>query len=79
MRTCGTLTVRVTSIVTVAGSFSRNVTFAVSRKPSPFGLTVVRSGPSPAKGVEPLSARRPFRSGGVASIRSGAVASTLER
>src|SRR5581483_3532224 len=56
--TCGTLTVRVTSIVTVAGARSRKLTIASSRKPSPFGLTVVRRLESPANGVEPFVTRR---------------------
>src|SRR5581483_7272101 len=56
--TCGTLTVRVTSIVTVAGVRSRKLTIASSRKPSPFGLTVVRSLESPANGVEPFVTRK---------------------
>ena len=38
-RHAGTFTVRVTSIVTVAGSRSRKWTSRSSRKPSPFGLT----------------------------------------
>ena len=77
--TFGTFTVRVTSIAIVAGSFSRKSTSTWSRNPSPFGEIVVSSGPSPAKAVEPLSARSPTSFGGVASIRTGAVASTAER
>ena len=78
--TVGTFTVRVTSIVTVAASRSLNVKLALSLKPSPFGLIVVSSGPSPANRVdEPLSARSPWSSGAVSSRWSGADASTADR
>ena len=73
------MTVRVTSIVTVAGSRSSKSMSAWSRNPSPFGVTVVTSGPSPSNRVDPLSACRSTSCGACVSIRSGAVASTVER
>jgi len=77
--TCGTLTVRVTSIVTVATSRNWNETFARSRKPSPLGLTVVSRAESPAKRVDPLLTCRLSNWGGCESIRSGAVARIADR
>ena len=49
-----TSSVATASIRTVAGCVSRKITIALSRKPSPFGLTVARSARSPANGADPL-------------------------
>src|SRR5438034_5557564 len=49
-----TMFVATTSIRTRAGFASRKWTLAWSRKPSPFGLTVVSSRRSPANGAEPF-------------------------
>src|SRR5947208_9544140 len=49
-----TMFVATTSMLTRAGRASRKWTYAASRKPSPFGLTVVSSGRSPANGAEPF-------------------------
>jgi hypothetical protein len=50
--------VATTSSETRAGRVSRKRTIALSRKPSPFGLTVVSSRRSPANGADPFVTRR---------------------
>ncbi len=49
-----TMFVATTSIRTLAALVSLKCTYATSRKPSPFGLTVVSRRWSPAYGVEPF-------------------------
>ena len=49
-----------------AGALSRKRTCAASRKPSPFGLTVVSRRPSPRNGVEPFVTCRPRSLGAAA-------------
>src|SRR5919201_5174318 len=56
--------VRTTSSRTVAGAVSRKRTIARSRKPSPFGLTVVSRAVSPANGLSPCETVSPSRRGG---------------
>jgi hypothetical protein len=57
------VSVCVTSSSTTAGAVSVNPTCAASRKPSPFGLTVVRSVPSPWNGVDPFDTWTPTSRG----------------
>src|SRR6478752_10600051 len=65
--------VATTSSCTCAGRVSRKRTVAESRNPSPFGLTVVSSGESPAKGTEPFDTWRSRSAGpGVASAETAA-------
>ena len=67
----GEVTVRVTSSVTVADSARRNRTIALSRTPSPLGVTVVSIGESPANGWLPFPTRRYSSRGAWRSIVSG--------
>src|SRR6185312_13033268 len=64
-----TMFVATTSRLTRAELVSRKWTMAASRKPSPFGLTVVSRRRSPANGADPLVTDRSF-SAGDASARA---------
>ena len=77
--TFGVFTVRVTCIVTTAGWRNPKCTVAASRNPSPFGLIVVRSGRSPANGVEPFAIDRSTSFGAFVSSVTTRRASTAER
>ena len=68
------VSVWITVRATRAAAARRNWTCAASRKPSPFGLTVVRSGPSPRKGVDPFVTRRPRSCGAAGFAAAGAAA-----
>src|SRR5262249_17644529 len=65
-----TMFVATTSISTRAGRARRKCTTARSRKPSPFGLTVVSRRPSPANGVDPFVTWRSCSAGESASAAS---------
>src|SRR5262245_26865325 len=65
-----TMFVATTSSATRAGRASPKWTMARSRKPSPFGLTVVSRRPSPENGVEPFVTYRFFSAGESASAAS---------
>src|SRR5438067_4874840 len=62
-----TMFVATTSMLTRAGLDNRNRTYAASRKPSPFGLTVVSRLRSPANGTEPFVTWRSCRPGASAT------------
>jgi hypothetical protein len=66
-----------TCSATRACSSSVNEISASSRSPSPFGLIVVRSGPSPAKGLPPFDAWNGVSVGATVSMRSGRLATVL--
>src|SRR5512146_1385447 len=73
-----TMFVATTSSETVEAPVNRNRTTAASRKPSPFGLTVVRSALAPAEAAPPFvtcrSARRgPGADSAAAARRNGAI------
>ena len=72
VRPARTICVATADMRTVAGRVNRNRTMAASRKPSPFGLTVVSSRRSPAKGRLPFATERSSTCAGRASTTAAA-------
>src|SRR5204862_1306171 len=67
------------SIRTTAGAVRRKCTIAASRKPSPFGLTVVSSRRSPANGADPFVTRTSTRLGEGADATAAATKGAITR